>query len=317
MVDDINSMGMGFRSYHAHVIETLSIRRRGGADFQNTKGETLSLTALQQDDLWGFLGKQHKSAKGPGRKISPSKFAVLDAYFKCKSPELAKSFSSSNLSPHIASILKSFFSFEKGPLALATSRAKRLEGIYVAPIDRSDAEMKLAIDTGLRIRLNAVFIRFDEATDHVIVHYIQLPVTSGDLATHLQDSILAKYLDEYREEEYTMFSGVGLIHDSAEWSNIEVSCMLRDRITCAPYMQQFSWSAPHSKWDDDRWSNDQSLDIGRPGSNLSTINNSAPKMMYCGTSSTMDNLTGLSNLGYNQRQWFRLLELYENLGVDV
>ncbi|MCA9891215.1 MAG: hypothetical protein KC546_22715, partial [Anaerolineae bacterium] len=134
LVNDINSVGVGHRVYLENIGRSFDAWTQRGYRILNPKGGVIDWNSLNADDLWGFLGKDPLSANGPGRRISDTKMAVIDLYFKIKAPTIAATFDRSNVLNSLATNLLSFFSEPTSRFYSEhfDERCEHLAGVYVS-----------------------------------------------------------------------------------------------------------------------------------------------------------------------------------------
>ncbi len=129
--EDSIVLGMGYRSYHSHILETLNRATVNGTSFLNPKGQPLRLDALERDDLKGFLGKKNPNAIGPGVRIRPPKFWVLDAFVRIEHPNCALFLDQEALKRSLLTSARAYFQRPDAESTYLHHTAKYIKGIYV------------------------------------------------------------------------------------------------------------------------------------------------------------------------------------------
>ncbi len=235
LVDDLDFLGMGYRSYHSHIMRSFQEWSKLGYKFIHPRGHDLNLPELTHDDLYGFLGKSSDHPTGPARNIKVHKFAVLDAFFKTKYPERAAAFKEAHVLEALA---------YAGRMFLAGSDAKETP---------KDGEYTLSHFINLMngVYFNESVEQFAEGNNYYLSVYLFKPAPGKKYAYVWKiffpfeqvciDSIQSDkgknepIDDGYNTNPIVIYEGIGFFaRSSLTDTELDLVCMTRDRRTYFP-----------------------------------------------------------------------------------
>ena len=321
LVEDMELLGMGHRAYHSHIFESFRSWAAQGIEFQNAKGRDLVIDALRKDDVYGFLGKRDERPGGPKRNIETSKFAVLDAFFRQKYPDLAASFAVQTPTTQLVSVLKSFFAKEPQQ-TLSNEELHRLfrsiDGIYIPFPQISVSKIRRAMESGedFDFTVPVFLVTARLQLTHCIVHKVEFPLESRFLRFGSEASLATKkmvsWIERHRPEQTMIFSGLGVPTDSAvEIGDPAFSCVLRDRTLYRPCLTTLSINQiRYESYPDD---GDASWQVA--GLHETSGNSYRRYFQFCRDANHYADLKG--NLCYSADFINEIFELKEKLGAEI
>ncbi len=243
-VGEIAPLGLGYRAYCDQIGRQFSSWKNNGYVFSDPRGHLLNPDTLLHDDMYGFLGKDWDQLKGPGRRINDEKIAIIDCYFKAKTPGLALSFDRGQLALSLAILHRSFLGLseidrEKSSL---NTRCEEAGGVYISKVYTRIPESKRPRDVkGHPPPCLPIFYIVGLPNQfHCIVHRVEWPI-SEDM--YLEGSKEHAYVCARRDglraipvPVYRIYSGIGIpvrFPDGAS-GDLALSIFLRERVQAFP-----------------------------------------------------------------------------------
>lgn len=246
IVEDMSSLGMGYRAYHNHILRSLNSWRRTGTVFLSSSGEPLNFDALASDDLWGFLGKESHNPKGPARKISPAKLAVLDVFIKAKYPTIQPVLERQSGVVALSAAMKNFFVFPgvdefKGEALNWYNES--ISGVYFPELDFS---LSTLLEDKRRERLmgralTAYIINSRSDFELCVVHRVEVPLSARYInllhEERQKTNDLMRIIERHAPKQTFIYSGVAYSSSlNKGFMSDRAICLMRDRTTYEPYV---------------------------------------------------------------------------------
>lgn len=261
--EDCVILGMGYRAYHSHMLDALTLAKKRGVELKNPKGEELQLSALTRDDLKGFLGKKSPVATGPGHRLSLPKFWVIDVFIKLQHPECAAFLDQEKLFALLLSTARSYYRNPDEAATYLNVTARSVAGIYVPTMKKGMLrsllresqfhERMLTIPVYI-VYFDARSSAFSDNVDHCLIRKFTFPLTrdklvSGDGIWYDvgdYERLKAKHgFGEDRVAEY--FEGLGLFSPHSGLHDVSVNVLGRHSAHYTPFFARLTFRSMLAK----------------------------------------------------------------------
>lgn len=257
--EDCTVLGMGYRAYHSHMMDTLVLAEKRGVKLKNPKGENLQISALTRDDLKGFLGRKNLLATGPGLRLTPQKFWVVNVFAKLRHPECVSYLDQERLFSSLLASARTYF-LKPGNVARSVNPILRWSAGAYVPTMKKEMLPSLLADENFHVgmlTLPAYIIYFDARSlifksdiEYCLFKKFEFPITRDklkngdgtwyDLADY--DRLQKKYgFGEDRPSSY--YEGFGIFSPHSGIHDVSINLFGRHGTRYTPFFSRLTLRA--------------------------------------------------------------------------